>query len=143
MYKVIKNNNTYEIESEGVIYSEGSEINSFIKYTDEVGRTYKKDIKGIIHQITKNLIALKINGFVETFQIPELFHVENNLKVNNNQLDLESYSEDTIKDCIEDLKKKNKGFVFTKAQLEKVYEKVGIHNIQCKYEDGIYMLKIV
>ena len=60
MYKVIKNNNIYEIENDGVIYSEGSEINSFISCTDEVGRTYKRDIKGIIHQITKNLIALKI-----------------------------------------------------------------------------------
>jgi len=140
MNKAILEDGEYVIKHKGKTYKKGDLLKSYTNIIDEVDREYKKEISGKIYYITEDLVGLIYdNGIIESFQIPELFHVFNDMK-EVKQIDYSLYAQNIVKECIEDLKNKNRGIVFNKEQLENVIKECK-NPLNVKLDDGIYTLE--
>lgn len=99
----------------------GEEIEREIYNYDDQGNEYCRTIKGKVFQITNSFVVIDNGFYKESFKYSE-FQPDTPFETNDSPYDLslESYSDDIIKECVEELNKKGKGFVFNLDQLDKV-----------------------
>ncbi len=100
-------------------------LNDYVEITvynyDDYGTEYAKDITGKIIQLTDDLIVLNRGKYKESFKYCELSPKKPNTTIGEPyDLSIEAYENDIVRNCLKDLKKKGKGFVFTDKQADKV-----------------------
>lgn len=125
----------------------GQEIDLVAYSYDDRGTEYLKTVNGKIYQITDDFIVVDNGYFKESYKYEE-FSPSVPYCTNGEPYDLslQSYSDDVVDNCIEDLEKRGMGFVFNKEQLEKATKILKEKNISseiCFKENGsIYLKKI-
>ena len=88
---------------------------------DDYGTEYVKNVVGKIIQLTNDLIVLDKGKYKESFKYCELSpNKPNSIMGEPYDLSIDTYKEDIVKNCLEDLKRKGKGFVFTKEEINEV-----------------------
>lgn len=122
----------------------GENIITRIYSYDDQGTEYSREIKGKICQITNDFVVIDNGKYKESFKYSEFERcTPGNIENEPYDLSLETYKEDIIQNCIEDVTKKGNGFVFTKEEADKVVEYIETINVENnKYivnqKDGIY-----
>ena len=88
---------------------------------DDYGTEYVKNVVGKIIQLTNDLIVLDKGKYKESFKYCELYPQQNKvMKGEPYDLSIDNYKEDIVLQCLNDINRKGKGFVFTKEQAEEV-----------------------
>lgn len=109
---------------------------------DDNGTEYTKIVSGRICQITPNLVVIDNGKYKESFKYCELYPQQNkSVKGEPYDLSVDNYREDIITQCLWGLKKKGKGFVFTKKQLDKVINRVPSGKYTTRKGNGIYIIE--
>lgn len=122
----------------------GDNISTRIYSYDDQGTEYSREIKGKICQITNDFVVIDNGKYKESFKYSEFERcTPGNIENEPYDLSLETYKEDIIQNCIDDITKKGSGFVFTKEEADKVIEYIETINVENnKYivnqKDGIY-----
>ena len=109
---------------------------------DDNGTEYTKIVSGKICQLTENLIVIDRGKYKECFRYSELYPQKyKEVKGEPYDLSINTYKEDIIVQCLYELKKKGKGFVFTKKQLDKVLNRVSNGRYTTRKGKGIYIIE--
>ncbi len=108
---------------------------------DDNGTEYTRNIVGKICQITPNFIVIDNGKYKESFKYCELYPQQNKvMKGEPYDLSIDNYKEDIVLQCLNDINRKGKGFVFTKEQLDKVLNRVSNGRYTTRKGKGIYII---
>ena len=108
---------------------------------DDNGTEYTRNIVGKICQITPNFIEIDNGKYKESFKYCELYPQQNKvMKGEPYDLSIDNYKEDIVLQCLNDINRKGKGFVFTKEQLDKVLNRVSNGRYTTRKGKGIYII---
>lgn len=108
---------------------------------DDNGTEYTRNIVGKICQITPNFIVIDNGKYKESFKYYELYPQQNKvMKGEPYDLSIDNYKEDIVLQCLNDINRKGKGFVFTKEQLDKVLNRVSNGRYTTRKGEGIYII---
>ncbi len=123
----------------------GQEIDKTVYSYDDQGNEYSKKVMGKICQITNDFVVIDNGKFKESYKYSDFSKcTAMDTKGEPYDLSLQSYSDDVVNNCIEDLEKTDKGFVFNQEQLEKVLRNFNGKNINIDIystENGTINLK--
>lgn len=122
----------------------GENIKFDIYEYDDRGTEYIKTKEGKVIQKTNSFVVIDNGKYKESFKYSEFERcTPGNIENEPYDLSLETYKEDIIRNCIDDVTKKGNGFVFTKEEADKVVKYIETINVENnKYivnqKDGIY-----
>lgn len=120
----------------------GEIINKNVYSYDDQGNEYIRKVSGKVIQITSNLVVINNGKFNESFKFCEFKPCQNkDDKGIAYEISLESYSDDVVKNCINDLKNKNEGFVFNEKQLDEVLGLLSTGKYSYQKKSGIFYIK--
>lgn len=122
----------------------GNEINSNIYEYDELNIKHTKLVKGTITQTTKYFVVIDNGKFKECFKYSVFTPSEDEIDSSAYDQSLESYQDEIVENCIEDLNTNGEGFVFNMEQVEMVINsgKIKVSYIIKQDDDLIYFQKI-
>lgn len=99
----------------------GENVNLTIYNYDDSGVEYTKVVSGRVCQTTASFIVIDNGKYKESFRCSELYPQKcKEVKGEPYDLSIDNYKEDIVLQCLNDINKKGKGFVFTKEQAEEV-----------------------
>lgn len=111
---------------------------------DDQNNEYIRKVNGTIYQITDNFIVIDNGKFKESFQYSELCPSENNEVIEPYDTSLETYEDNIVEECLEDVNNGKKGKLFTIEQLNKFMALTKSQNYHIMSEDSIiYIEKIL
>lgn len=122
-------------------YRVGEKVELTIYDIDSLNVRYKRIVQGKVIQKTDKLITINNGVYNETYQLNQL--IENNEIQPSEpyELDEENYAEDIVKDCINALKNGKSGYLFSKNQLEQLYEKLP-ESLDIEKRCGIFKINL-
>lgn len=109
---------------------------------DDYGTEYVKNVVGKVIQLTDDLIVLNRGKYKESFKYCELSpNKPISAAGEPYDLSIETYKEDIVKNCLEDLKRKGKGFVFTKEEVDEVKSHLENGKFISRKSDGAFIIE--
>ena len=123
------------------------EIGKNVKFNvveyDDQGNKYTKIIEGKVVQVNDKFVTIDNGKYKESYLLSS---VENNIKSVLEEepydLSIDSYENDIVKDCVNNVKNNKDGYVFNSKQLNEAINLINDNsNIVVVEEDGIYYIK--
>ena len=109
---------------------------------DDQGTEYIREIKGKVHQITKNFVVIDNGYYKESFKYSEFTKCETgNVEEEPYDLSLESYSNDIVSKCINSFLNNEEGYVFNYKQLGEVINAIIPEHYITREKEGLYYIK--
>lgn len=141
-YEEYKNNIDWRYVMKKNEFKLNENVELIIYSYDDNGTEYTRNIIGKVCQITPSFIVIDNGKYKESFKYCELYPQQNKvMKGEPYDLSINTYKEDIITQCLYELKKKGKGFVFTKKQLDKVLNRVSNGRYTTRKGEGIYIIE--
>ena len=120
-YEEYKNNVDWRYVMKKNEFKLNENVELIIYSYDDNGTEYTRNITGKICQITPSFIVIDNGKYKESFKYCELYSQQNKvMKGEPYDLSIDNYKEDIVLQCLNDINRKGKGFVFTKEQAEEV-----------------------
>ena len=123
------------------------EIGKNVKFNvveyDDQGNKYTKIIEGKVVQVNDKFVTIDNGKYKESYLLSS---IENNIKSVLEEepydLSIDSYENDIVKDCVNNVKNNKDGYVFNSKQLNEAINLINDNsNIVVVEEDGIYYIK--
>lgn len=120
----------------------GEDVELKIYWHDEDGNRFSKFIKGKVIQLTNDLIIINNGFYNESFRYSELVE-SNEIQPENEPYDMgiENYSDDIVERCLNAINSGKRGYVFNKAQLEKVLKNIRDINFYIQSDNKMIYIK--
>lgn len=103
---------------------------------------YVRNIKGKVYQITNHFVVIDNGYYKESFQYREFVDGSSaTILENPYELDVETYSKEIVKQCVQDVNNGKEGYVFNYKQLGDVINSILPEKYTYRVENNIYFVK--
>lgn len=103
---------------------------------------YTRKVKGTVYQITDAFVVIDNGYYKESFQYREFVTNDTPTVLENPyELDVETYANNIVDQCVKDFKAEGEGYVFNYNQASKVIEKISPEEYRIDEEENIYYIR--
>lgn len=103
---------------------------------------YTRKVKGVVYQITNAFVVIDNGYYKESFQYREFVTNDTPTVLENPyELDVETYANNIVDQCVKDFQAEGEGYVFNYSQVSKVIAKILPEEYRIDEEENIYYIR--
>ena len=111
---------------------------------DEDNNEKSKEIKGKVYFKNNSFVTIDNGYYKESYKYCQMNKIKEKDTIGDSyDLSLETYQEDIVENCIEDVLKGKEGFVFNYEELNQVIKRIKSVKFITREEDNIFYIKII